>query len=439
MKRKLGIILNLFRSFWAGLVKRRSLYQLNFTSGTTTWRECLMVFSSLLKLEPIQNGKWISVFERKVADLLGVRYAFTFSAGRMALYAILNALDIGDGDEVILPGYTCVVVPAAIIYAGAKPVYVDISTEDYNIDVTKIESKITGKTKAIMAQHTYGNPSNVGAIRRICDRYNLVLIEDCAHTIGTFDKGNMLGTTGDVALFSTDHTKFISTSVGGVATTNDELIGQRLKGVYDDTPFLGKRAIMRILLQFIVVNVLYDPRLYFLGKHLFTIYSVFGLTFFMDNYSEIKKPVSYPYPSRMSNIQAKIGVSQVNNLQKNIEHRKTIYLKYKTIFKGFKLKNTSDAPLRFVLEVSNRGEWIESLSPVLAMESWFDSCAQGKKGNLEEIEYKNGECPVAEGITKRVINFPTHLKVRTIDVDNIARRLNQSLLRGIINEVKQND
>jgi perosamine synthetase len=217
-------------SIWVQLFKRRSLYQLNFTSGTTSWKECLMVILSLLRLEPIQNGKWIGIFEKKVTGLLGVRYAFTFSAGRMALYAILEALDIGDGDEVIIPGYTCVVVPAAIIYAGAKPVYVDISDEDHNIDVTKIEAKITGRTRAIIAQHTYGNPCNVGAIRQLCHRYNLALIEDCAHTLGTFtEEGNMLGTMGDAAFFSTDHTKFISTSVGGIVTTNDEAIGQKLK------------------------------------------------------------------------------------------------------------------------------------------------------------------------------------------------------------------
>ena len=398
-----------------------------------------MVLSSLLKLEPIQDGKWISAFEKKVTDLLGVRYAFTFSAGRMALYAILEALDIGDGDEVILPGYTCVVVPAAIIYAGANPVYVDVSEEDYNIDVTKIEAKITDKTRAIIMQHTYGNPSNAGAIRQICNRHNLVLIEDCAHTLGIFDRGGMLGTMGDVGFFSTDQTKFISTSVGGVATTDNELIGQRLKRVYENTPFLSKRDILRILFQFIAVNVSYHPQIRFLGRYLFTVYSLLGLTFFMTNYSEIKKPDSYPYPARMSNVQAKIGISQINNLSENIEHRNAIFLKYQEIFKDFKLKNTSDAPLRFVLEVSNRDEWIESLSPVLEVESWYDSCAQGKRENLEEIEYKNGECPVAEEVTKRIINFPTHLKVRPRDVDNITRGLKQSLLGGIINEVRQND
>jgi dTDP-4-amino-4,6-dideoxygalactose transaminase len=357
----------------------------------------------------------------------------------MALYAILKVLNIGNGDEVIMPGYTCVVVPAAIIYAGAKPVYVDISEHDYNIDITKIEAKITDKTRAIIAQHTYGNLSYAATIKEICRRHNLFLIEDCAHTLDTSDKSNQLGKMGDAAFFSTDHTKYISTSVGGVAVTDNELIGQKLQSIYNATPFLGRWPILRILCQFIMFNVFFHPPFYFLGKHLANLYSALGLTFFMANYSEIKKPVSYPYPTRMSNIQAKIGISQIDNLQNNTEHRKAIYAKYKTLFHNFKLKNTSEAPLRFVLEVSNRDEWIKSMSTILSVESWFDSCAQGKKDKLEEIEYTNGECPVAEGVTKRIINFPTHLKVRPKDVDNIARKLNNSLISGIINEVRQND
>ncbi len=440
MKKKLGTAIRLllapFLAFGVGLFRRRSFYQLNYTSGTTTWRECRMVLASLLRLEPIQNGKYISIFEKRIADLLGIRYAFSFSSGRMALYAILKALDIKDGDEVIVEGYTCVVVPAAIIYAGVKPVYVDISAKDYNIDVKKMETKITRKTKAIIAQHTYGNPANVATFKQICRRYNLFLIEDCAHTLGTSDKGSMLGTMGDVAFFSTDHTKFISTSVGGIAITNNEIIGKKLKEIYDDTPFLKKRHILKILLQLIMVNIFFTPHFYYLGKTLFSIYGALDLSFYMANYSEIKKPVTYPYPARMSNMQAKIGISQLNNLQQNINHRKAIYKKYQEMFKNFKLKHTSEAPLRVVLEVTNRDEWIKRLSPVLSVESWFDSCFQGKKDKLEEVFYRTGECPIAEGITKTNINFPTHLKIRAVDIDNMSRLLNQTLIKGIMNEIK---
>jgi perosamine synthetase len=414
------------------LFKRRSLYQLNFTSGTTTWKECLMVLLSLLKLEPIQDGKWISVFEKRIAGLLGVKYAFSFSAGRMALYSILKAVDIGEGDEVIIQGYTCVVVPAAIIYADAKPVYVDISRKDYNIDVDKIEAKITDKTRAIIGQHTYGNPCDLEAIRKICDQHNLVLIEDCAHLLGTSYKGSKLGAMGDAAFFSTDHTKFISTSVGGIAVTNNEFIGQSLKRIYDSTPFLSKRDILRILFQFVIVNVLYHPRISSVGRLFFDAYAFLGLTFFMSNYEEIKKPDSYPFPARMSNIQAKIGISQINNLKSNTQHRNNITEMYNEILGASGNKSTSNALLRYPLEVRNREEWIKSLSSVLQVESWFDSCAQGKRHNLWEIKYEDGDCPIAEDVTKRIINLPTHLKVKPKDVHKIASRLNESLLNGII-------
>ncbi|MHB8104023.1 MAG: DegT/DnrJ/EryC1/StrS family aminotransferase [Dehalococcoidales bacterium] len=439
--KKLGVVFKLLFNPWralaVGFFQRRSFYQLNYTSGTTTLRECRMVLASLFKLEPLQNGKYISIFEKRVADLLGVKYTFSFSAGRMALYAILKAMDIKDGDEIIMPGYTCAVVPSAIIYAGAKPVYIDISARDYNIDVTKIEAKITKKTKAIIAQHTYGNPCNVAAIKEICRRHNLVLIEDCAHTMGTSYKGSMLGTLGDVAFFSTDHTKFISTSIGGIAVTNNESIGKKLQKVYENTLFLSKINIIKILLQFIVVNMCYSPRISFFGRHLFSIYRALKLDFLMANYAEIKKPAAYPYPARMSNLQAKIGISQMDNLQKNIDHRRAIYTKYQEVFNDFRLKNTTDAPLRVILEVNNPDEWVKRLSPVLAVESWFDSCFQGKKDKLEEVLYSIGECPVAESLTKRNINLPTHLKVKPADVAKIARLLNQTLIKGIMNERKK--
>jgi len=393
-----------------------------------------MVLSSLLKAEPLQEGKWIGYFHNEITNLLDTRYAFTFAAGRMALYAILKALNINKDDEVILPGYTCVVVPAAIIMSGARPVYVDISREDYNIDANKIEAKITPKTKAIIAQHTYGSPCDLDAIRTICERYKLYLIEDCAHTIGTKYRGEKLGTIGDASFFSTDHTKYISTSIGGIAVTNNNSIGKRLSSVYSKTPFLNKNQILRILAQFIVVNLLYHPRFYFLGRALYYLYERARLPFFMGNYEEIKRPDNYPYPARLSNIQAKIGISQLKRLKQNTKHRRSIFARYQQVFSGFKIKNTSPSPLRFVFEVTNREEWIKRLSLLLKVETWFDSCAHGKYCSLSEIGYNHGSCPIAEEVTQRIINLPTHQKVRPQDVDEIASLLNNDFMREIVTE-----
>ncbi len=419
--------------FIARLWQRKSLFQLNFTAGTNSLGESLSVIISLLKLEPLRNGIWIDLFQKQLAGLLGVKYVFTFAAGRMALYAILKAMGIGKGDEVIIPGYTCVVVPTAIVLTGAKPVYVDISPKDYNMDVTQIEAKITPRTRAIIAQHTFGSPSNLEVITGLCHRYKLYLVEDCAHVMGDDGQGRMLGTAGDAAFFSTDHTKFISTSVGGIAVTDNPVIGARLKEIYDNTPFLKRSQILRILLQFMVTGLLCHPRIYYIGRAACYLYDKTGLPFFMGDYAEVKMPDSYPYPARLSNIQAKVGIAQLKKLKDNQEHRNLVFRKYRQLFDGVTIRNFSAYPLRFVLEVSNRERWAETLAPRVMVETWFDSPAHGKNSGLSEIFYNTGDCPVAEAVTGRIINLPTHPRVKPRDVDRMAALLTSELRDSIIN------
>lgn len=116
---------------------RKHLEYYDFFSGTTSWRDCLSISQSLTDGDPLQDGQYIRDYEKVAARYHGVRYAFSFASGRMALYTILEALGIGEGDEVIVPAYTCVVVPNAIIYRGATPVYVDINPATFNIDQVK--------------------------------------------------------------------------------------------------------------------------------------------------------------------------------------------------------------------------------------------------------------------------------------------------------------
>lgn len=108
----------------------------------------------------------------------GKSNTFYFFKGRIALYAILKAMGVKAGDEVIIPGFTCVVVPNAVLYLGAKPVYVDIEAHTYNINTKRIEEKITEKTKAIIAQHTFGIPAEMDKILEIAKKHNLYVVED---------------------------------------------------------------------------------------------------------------------------------------------------------------------------------------------------------------------------------------------------------------------
>ncbi|MCA1928241.1 MAG: aminotransferase class I/II-fold pyridoxal phosphate-dependent enzyme, partial [Calditerrivibrio sp.] len=158
---------------------------------------------------------------------------FTFFKGRVALYAILKSMGIGDKDEVILPGFTCVVVPNAISYTGAIPVYVDIDIKNFNIDVDKIEEKISKNTKAIIAQHTFGIPAEMDEIKKLCKKYNLFLIEDACHCLGSKYKGEELGTIGDASFFSSQWSKPITTGLGGWAKINNDELLKKMEKEYE--------------------------------------------------------------------------------------------------------------------------------------------------------------------------------------------------------------
>src|SRR5689334_23149354 len=132
------------------------------------------------------KNKYLTEYKKELAAQLDLsdKNIFLFWKGRVALYSILSALDVKENDELIRPAFTCVVVPNAIIYLGAKPVYVDIDPSTYNMDVSKLESKITGKTKVIIAQNTFGLSPDIDSIVSIASRHKIAVIEDCAHGFG---------------------------------------------------------------------------------------------------------------------------------------------------------------------------------------------------------------------------------------------------------------
>ena len=141
-----------------------------------------------------------------------------------------------------------------------KPVYVDIDPEMFNIDVKKIESSITPKTKAIYAQHTFGIPCNIAKIREIANRNNLYVIEDGAHALGSNVDGVPVGSLSDVA-FSTDRTKTIGTHVGGMVVTNNKIIAKRLNLIQEKSSFLSSFITKKILITFIFEYIFLSPSL----------------------------------------------------------------------------------------------------------------------------------------------------------------------------------
>jgi len=388
----------------------------NIFSGTTTWSEIWVALRSLAGQTPLVDGPDIVEYEKCFAEATDTRYAFSFASGRMSLYAILEVLGIGPGDEIILPAFTCVVVPNAMIYRGVKPVYVDIEPGTCNIDVVKIEEKITPQTRAIYAQHTFGIVCDMDGISKIAEKHGLFVIEDCAHALGASLNGRMAGSLGHVAYFSTDHSKVISTSTGGIITCSDPELARKIAEVQRSTPFLSPKFIRSILWTFIIEYILFHPRLLSLGSVIHTELGTRGRLFYFYDELMTAKPSSYPYPARLSNAQAKIGISQIKGLGGNIARRRALALLYDKEIGAYKKALNGDFSsstfLLYTFLVRDRDAWTEHLSPVLNMGIWFTSVCGGRECNLHEVGFEEGSCPVAEQVVKHCINLPTHLRLR---------------------------
>lgn len=177
---------------------------------------------------------WITEgpFSREFLDMLkaftGARYAVLANNGTLGLFLSLLALDIKEGDEVIVPDFTFNASASSVAFTGAKPVFVDISPDDLQMDTSKIEKAITRKTKAIMPVHLYGQSCDMDPVMEIAEKHKLLVVEDAAQGFGVFYKGRHTGTIGNVGMISFFADKTITTGEGAVVLTSDEHIFQRL-------------------------------------------------------------------------------------------------------------------------------------------------------------------------------------------------------------------
>jgi dTDP-4-amino-4,6-dideoxygalactose transaminase len=194
----------------------------------------------------ITSGKYVEAFERNCAEYLGAPYAVAVSSGTMALIAAVMCLDLKG--QVILPSFTWCASAHALLWNGLEPVFVDIEPDSFNINPDEVRNAITPQTSAIMAVHMFGNPCNVEALQEIADTHGLKLIYDCAHAFGSRYKNKQMGGLGTCGAFSLSPTKTITTAEGGIVTTNDANLANKLvlfrnQGVVDyDATFCGLNA-----------------------------------------------------------------------------------------------------------------------------------------------------------------------------------------------------
>ena len=189
----------------------------------------------LENLKKVIEKKWLTEgdFSREfleiIKDFTGAKYAVLANNGTLALFLGLLALDVGKGDEVIVPDFTFNASASSVAFTGAKPVFVDIDEGNLNVDVEKIEEAITEKTKAIMPVHIYGQSADMDPIMKLAREYNLRVIEDAAEAYGVFYKGKHVGTIGDVGIISFFADKTVTCGEGGVILTNNKELYDRLR------------------------------------------------------------------------------------------------------------------------------------------------------------------------------------------------------------------
>lgn len=390
-------------------------------SGTNTWAECRTALAALAGAGDLLDGPDIARYEAAFAAAAGCARAFSFASGRMALYRLLEALDVGPGDEVLLPAFTCVVVANAVLYRGARPVYADIGP-DFNIDPEDAARKAGPRTKVVVAQHTFGRVCDVAALAELCRARGASLIEDCAHALGAARDGRPAGSLACAAYFSTDHSKVVSTGTGGAVTTSDPALAARLGALHAATPFLSPRRVRRILATFAAEFALTEPSFYPLGRFAFKALGRAGAWGYFRDELLLERPTAYPYPARLSAAQARIGLSQLERLARNIAHRRAAAAAFaRALGPAAAPPGPGDACLRFTWLAQDRAPWLAGFRDLLDMGVWFTSVVEGRSERLEDVGYRPGSCPRAEFAAAHCLNLPTHERVSSPDL--LAERL----------------
>jgi len=187
------------------------------------------------------KGKYIKEFEQGFSKFCGAKFGVSTSNGTAALHLALATLGIGPGDEVIVPALTFVASANVVTYCGAKPIFVDSDPATWNIDPEKIKEKITDKTKAIIPVHLYGHPVDMDPIIEIARERGIYVIEDAAESHGAEYKGKRVGSFGDISCFSFYGNKILTTGEGGMCLTNNEELAERLKILKDHGMDLQKK------------------------------------------------------------------------------------------------------------------------------------------------------------------------------------------------------
>jgi dTDP-4-amino-4,6-dideoxygalactose transaminase len=359
-------------------------------------------------------------FKEAIASFLSLDSAdiSLYYKGRVALYSLLKASCIGKGDEVILPAFTCVVVPNAIIYCGATPVYVDIDPLTYNMDIGKVEAAITSKTKVIIAQNTFGKSPNFDGILEIAQKNKLLVFEDCTHGFGGTYKGKKNGTIADATFFSTQWNKPFSTGIGGFSSITDIDLRQKVSKVDELLQKPSTLDQLQLYVLLLVRKYLLKPFLYWPMVHFYRWLSKRNILRGSSSGDELEGSyMPTDYFMGMGWVQAKEGIKAIRHIDELNKRRIQTACLYNAFFEKIGCFScvvpiTDDNIfLKYPLLVSNRKEFLELAEKErIPLGEWFNSPIHPILKDYHKWQYMCGAHPIAEEISARIINLPTDIK-----------------------------
>lgn len=312
-------------------------------------------------------GKELSELESKLADYVGVKHAIGCSSGTDALLLGLLAYEIGEGDEIITTPFTFIATAEVIAFLKAKPVFVDIDEETYNIDVTQIEEKITEKTRGIIPVSLYGQVADMDIINKIARKYNLFVIEDGAQSFGAIYKGRKSCGLSDIGATSFFPSKPLGCyGDGGMVFTNDDSLAGKMRAI------LNHGQIERYIHHYIGLNM------------------------------------------RLDNLQAAILLAKFENFEEEAEKRHIIGLKYNELLSGIvKVPILASYTNRCVfaqysIRVNNREKVAEKLKEKGIPTAIHYPLPIHLQKAYEYLGYKKGDFPISEMISRQVLSLPMH-------------------------------
>ena len=342
------------------------------------------------------------------------------NSGRSALMMLLQAFRIGTGDEVIIQAFTCVAVPEVVMWMGATPVYGDIDRSTYNIAPHALTKAITKKTKAIIIQHTFGIPASVREIVSIAHKHDIVVIEDCAHSLGATVGKNKVGSFGDASFFSFGRDKVISSVFGGVALLHKTpLVNHRVISAFlrrkESLSVPSYGWIAQQLLHPILMNIGILPlyRVFGIGKLALVLFQkihVLSFPVYPDEAKGIRPPV---FPARLPNALAILARNQLKKLYRFNVKRQLIAKRYGTVVSGaiyLRYPVYVDDPDSVCRNAKKKG---------IHLGRWYSHVVDPSRVDLPAVGYTPGQCPVAEDVSRHVLNLPTYPAMREKDVRNV--------------------